>query len=201
MADVCVSEDFTVDGAGQLSIAAHTRMSHVSTLSAAPVSRRKTWSEIALPGDRMWFLQSQVVNTSPVDRPVMFRLNRPYVFLSPAQPNAIQLRDKWETEVGASPIAPAVDVTESYNGVWTASVDSGPPGGSPQRGRTFPYWPGVMVAETVMVPAGESAVLSWAGYVWTPPPWSNNANEGNEDCWYECGQPFVSSWLLPGVAS
>lgn len=199
MSEVCVSDAFTVvDGA--LGLAAWTG-AVIALREQEQISYEwPDWSGItSLPGEPLWDHEIVAVNDAPSARLAVFRLQRPYsTMFEVPQPNAMQMRDGWAYRVGPGVTAPPVSVVEDYNGAWTASADSGTfSDGTTRKGRLIRYFPGSMVDVQVHVPAGETVALRWAGWVWTPPPWSNNADDGNGRGKYVIGYTLRTLMWLP----
>lgn len=199
MSEVCVSDAFTVTD-GALGLAAWTG-AVIESREIEEISYE--WPGMtgitSLPGEALWDHTVIGTNTAGVARLAVFRLQRPYsTMLEVPQPNAMQMRDAWAYRVGPNVTAPNVSVVEDYNGAWTASADSGTfSDGTTRKGRLYLYFPGSMVDVQVRVPAGEQVALRWRGYIWTPPPWSNNADNGNGQGKYIVGYTLRTLMWLP----
>lgn len=203
MSKVCVSDAFTiVDGA--LGLAAWTGAEFYRRRVGAEVTLTQTGAIPTLPGIELWDMVEVAVNEAHVNRLAVFRLQRPIITLIVPQPNAMQVRDRWEVRVaprGGVPDIPGaleMSTAQVYNGAWTASADSGTfSNGTTRKGRMYRHFPGPMVDVQVTVPPDHTAAIRWMGYVWTPPPWSNNADAGNATGNYACTAPMLTAMLLP----
>ena len=199
--EVCVSPMFDVAAGGGLGLVA---TAGVQIAGQHQWEGDDDWSSdplTVLPGMELWDDAFELTNTADHDRYVMLRIQRPYyIAMRVPQPNALQVRDGWECRVGEDPPEPTVDVTRHYRGIWTASLDLGTTsasGGTPHAGKIEQYSPSFRVDEIVHVPAGETIIFRWAAWVWTPPPWSDNANDGHPLWDIEWGDRMVTAMWIP----
>lgn len=97
-----------------------------------------------------------------------------------SQPNAIQFRDRYTWAVNAEPSEPSL--TGYYNSQCGAGIDLGTNStAEPNPGRLWVWWDAHLEDEFYDVDAGEDFKLWYRCAVWTPEPWSDNANSGNPE--------------------
>nr|WP_280505821.1 hypothetical protein [Nocardia farcinica] len=109
--------------------------------------------------------------------PLMMRLQviRSYRTIVTSNPNAVEIWDSWRIGVGQ----PAADPT-SYglvNSICRLAIDHGTNSSAlPNYARVHQDYPATASEEWVELPAGEEIDINYRCFVWTPPPWSNNAS-------------------------
>ena len=135
-----------------------------------------------LPGRLLTDAISSWQNTSPIDQTVLLRVQRPYCNWVISNPNALQMRDNW-THVIAPAVAlpPNPDPSSVYKSQVGGSVDmSSNSSGTPTHG-LFWQWRDSHITEEILgpVPPGMTLSVWYRRYLWTPPPWSDNSNNGS----------------------
>lgn len=176
--NVCIGENLTTDDTGQLrlqpwSVPRLVRDVRASSAGDGPLTSLLT----ALPGKLLIDLKTSWRNDTPLDQQVLITVVRGSKAWLVSQPNAIQFRDRWTYAVDASPAVPVT--TNIFNSQCGSSIDVGTNSvAEPNPGRQW-MWADVNSADewvpTLLGP-GEQINIWYRCYVWTPPPWSDNAN-------------------------
>lgn len=180
MAEVCVSRNMGIDG-GVLDIEQHSVPRHVLDQTFNSTGDGTFGVQTTLPGKLM--IDSGILswtNTSPLDARVLLRIQRAYRDWQVSNPNAVQIRDRYTVAIGgADPRVP--DTSSVYNGQSGASMDVGAQfNGTPYIGVYWEWEDGTMMEDWLGPVAPGQVIKVWYRcYLWTPPPWSNNANNNN----------------------
>lgn len=127
------------------------------------------------PGRQM--LNATISWTSDSPLPSLMRLQviRRYRTIITSNPNAVQIWDSWNHKVDGTPAVP--DSYAVVNSLSTLSLDIGTDNVSqPWRGLVYQDYPATSSEEWYELPAGSALAVHYRAYVWTPPPWSNNAS-------------------------
>jgi hypothetical protein len=135
---------------------------------------------------------------SPLPLSIRIVVNRAYRDLVNSNPNAIQVRDVWNYAVsGNTPRAP--DPTSLFNSQWGGSQDLGTNSSAvPYLGLTYlatdpqmteDWYPGLV--------AGDTFKMWYRAYIWTPPPFSNNANNGTLTMSCNIRSTRIQLWAFP----
>lgn len=181
--NVCISENLTTDEAGLLRIQPWAIPRCVRDVKAlANDGDGKVNEIIALPGKLLINQRLDWKNDSPVEQDILMRIVRASPDLIVSNPNAIQFRDRWSYKVNGEP---AVPVTSGYynsqfgnaNDLGTNSV------AEPNPGKQWLWSPVTCQDEWYYNPLqpGETFYFWYRMYVWTPPPWSDNANKNSPE--------------------
>lgn len=194
MANVCVSDDFRIEG-GKLGLTAvpaagawlptiGSGLWPNSGIPGGPNFGRIT----ELPGMRISSAYVQVWNSYGVPLRMMVRAQRPTIALNVSNPNAAQVRSKWAYKVTDEAIMDPnhvnwlPDPSQDFDLQVGVSMDAGASnGGVPTRGVIMRAYPPASLEEPVpaVVQPGQHITVWFASYLWTPPPWSDNANNNN----------------------
>lgn len=179
MAEVCVSRNFDTSS-GALAAQPWSVPRHVFDTTYNSTGDGAFTQQTNLPGKLM--IDSGIqswTNDSPLDAMVLLRVhraNRDYIV---SNPNVVQIRDRFTTAVGEPPRVP--DVSNQYQGATGGGLDlSSNVSTEPKTGRLW-MWEDAVLTEDWFgpVPPGESFQIWYRCYLWTPPPWSNNANSNS----------------------
>lgn len=180
MAQVCVSQNLDIT-AGVLGIEPWSIPRHVHDVTYNSTGDGAFSAQTTLPGKLM--IDSGVIswtNTAPLDAFVLLRLQRAYRNWQTSNPNAVQIRDRYTYAIGGEdPRTP--DPTSVYTGHSGSAMDVGAQfNGTPYIGLYWEWEDGTLV-EDWLGPIGPGQVLKlwYRCYLWTPPPWSNNANNNS----------------------
>lgn len=180
--NVCVDENIGIDSAGQLVIqpwAVPRVVADVKTLGTGP-NMVTMYPEQALPG-RM--LKDQKVgwrNETPLATMMLIRVTRASKAWVTSNPNAIQFRDRWTYTLDPDGITPELPITTGiYNSQCGSAIDLGTNTvAEPSPGVEYVFVDGNTQDEWVgPLEPGEKLNLWFREYVWTPPPFSDNANK------------------------
>lgn len=181
MSRVCVSRNMSIAG-GVLGIQpwAVTRIVHDATYTS--VGDGAFTALQSLPGKLM--IDSGVISwtsDSPLDTQILLRVQRGRRMLHVSNPNAAQIRDRWTYTVdGTTPRVP--DVSSTYNGQTGTAIDLGAGvAAMPLIGQYWVYEDPALEDDWIdrVVPAGGTFKVWYRANLWTPPPWSDNANNGS----------------------
>ena len=180
MAEVCVSQNFGISG-GVLTAAQWSIPRHVYDQTFNSTGDGTFGALTTLPGKLM--IDSGIIswtNPSPLDAYVLLRVQRAYRNWQISNPNAVQIRDRYTYAIGgADPRTP--DPSSVFNGQSGAAMDVGAQSnGTPYIG-VYWEWEDPTLEEDWIgpIPAGAVLKLWYRCYLWTPPPWSNNANNNS----------------------
>lgn len=179
MAEVCVSRNLSIT-AGALGIEPFSVP--VVALDATYNSTGDgtyTLPQTVLPGRLM--IDSGIqswTNSTPLDAQMLVRIQRARRDWWTSNPNAVQVRDRYTYTVnGDSPRTP--DTSSTYHGQSGSAGDVGTDSAAqPYQAIFYEYEDGTMLEDWITVPAGAVFKIWYRAYMWTPPPWSNNANAG-----------------------
>lgn len=174
MPDICVSKNLAVT-AGKLGLPQWSVPSVVIDEGVPSVGDGNYGRLDALPGKLMIELERTWVNTAPVSRRVLLRLQRQTRVMRTASPNAVQIRDRLTHKVGGRAEIPDPSQTiQSQSGVavdlstnWLAN---------PLPGRSTVIRPPTITEDWIgPVPPGAELNIRYRCILWTPPPWADNA--------------------------
>ncbi|MFA5707943.1 hypothetical protein [Mycolicibacterium sp.] len=177
--NVCISENLTTDDAGQLRMQPWAVVRNVVDVRAlsggdGPIVAPLT----ALPGKLLIDRKASWKNTTPLPQRVLVRVTRGPRYWLTSNPNAIQFRDRWSLAVDRPAAIPVT--TGIYNSQCGSAIDLGTNSvAEPHPGRQW-RWSDINSSDEWVpqpVEPGSTLNLWYRCYVWTPPPWSNNANK------------------------
>lgn len=136
-------------------------------------------------------------NTTPIDQEVVIRVTRATKSWSTANPNAVQFRDRWSFGIDVPAAEPVV--TGIYNSQCGSAIDFGTNTiAEPKKGKQWMWHPVHMMDEWVgPVPPGSTLEVWYRCYVWTPPPYSDNANDGTPNYDFAARWARVSLIAMP----
>ncbi|MCV7424331.1 hypothetical protein H7K45_27670 [Mycobacterium yunnanensis] len=200
--NVCVDENIGVDSAGLLVIqpfAVPRVVADVKTLGTGDTAQT-LFPETALPG-RM--LKDQKVgwrNETPLPTMVMIRVIRASKAWITSNPNAIQFRDRWTYTIDEDDVTPELPITTGiYNSQTGSAIDLGTNTvAEPNPGVQYAWMDGNAQDEWVgPIAPGEKLNVWYREYVWTPPPFSDNANKNKP--LHKVQSPFtrIMLWAFP----
>lgn len=180
MAEVCVSRNLSITS-GVLGIEAFSVP--VVALDATYNSTGDgtyTTPQTVLPGRLM--IDSGVqswANSTALDAQMLVRIQRARRDWWTSNPNAVQVRDRYTYTInGDTPRTP--DTSSTYHGQSGSAGDVGTDSAAlPYQALFYEYEDGTMLEDWVTVPAGATFKIWYRAYMWTPPPFSNNANGGS----------------------
>lgn len=179
MADVCVSRNLSLDG-GALGIEPWSVFRLVGDVTGTSIGDGALTRHTRLPGKLLIDQQLSWVSDSPLPSLMLLRVTRAYRSIISSNPNAIQFRDAWEIGVDETPRVP--DPSRVLNSQAGTAMDLGTnTTAQPYYGRV--HWHQDMTTSDAWLndplPAGSTITVHYRCYVWTPPPWSDNASDNN----------------------
>lgn len=121
-------------------------------------------------------------NDSPLEAMVLIRITRASKSWIVSNPNAIQFRDRWTMTIDPDDLTPEEPVTTLiFNGQVGSAIDVGTNTvAEPNPGRQW-VWTDLNTVDEWIGPVAPGDMLNvwYRMYVWTPPPWSDNANKNS----------------------
>ncbi|MCM6774967.1 hypothetical protein NDR87_26340 [Nocardia sp. CDC159] len=176
MADVCVSRNLDLT-AGKLGVEPWSVFRLVADVTGTSTGDGALTRNTRLPGKLMINTSVSWVSNSPLPSQMMLRVTRAHRSIVSSNPNAVQMRDAWEVGIDEAPRTP--DPSRVLNSQFGTAADLGvDTTAQPYYGRIYLH------ADTTSsdtwfddpLPAGSTITIAYRCYVWTPPPWSNNAS-------------------------
>ena len=179
---VCIDQNLTTDDIGLLRMQPWAVPRLVADVIARSGNDGTLFPETALPGKLMIDQRVGWRNETPLESMVLIRITRAEKLIVVSNPNAIQFRDRWTTIIDPDDIAPSVPLTTGiYNSQCGTAIDLGTNSvAEPNVGKQW-LWIDLNCSDEWVgpVPPGSKLNLWYRCYVWTPPPWSDNANKNN----------------------
>jgi hypothetical protein len=174
---VCVDENLTVTTDGLLRLAPWSVPRNLVDVMMRSGGDGGIGATTALPGKLLIDHQDSWVNDTPVDHMVLIRVTRASKFIVTSNPNAVQFRDRWSWAQDAPASEPVV--TGYFNSKCGLSADVGTNSvAEPNPGKFWGWFPATSSDEWVgTISPGQTLNVWYRMYVWTPPPWSDNANK------------------------
>lgn len=175
---VCVDENLRVDpSTGQLSLQPWAVPRPVIDVKATSTKDGTLVNTPYLPGKLLIEQKVSWINNSPVDQMLLITVTRGPKNWITSNPNAVQFRDRWSRTIDADPAEPIV--SGIFNSQTGSAVDLGTnTTAEPNPGKQY-MWRDTHSSDEWLNPAigpGSRFQLWYRCYVWTPPPWSDNAN-------------------------
>lgn len=207
---VCVAENLVIGADGKLRLAPWTTVRNVvDVVAKSGADTTKLLETSTLPGRLLIDRQVSWMNDSPVDHDVRVELTRRWKRWVVSNPNAVQFRDRWSSAItpkdNAEPVlAEEPLVSGTQNGQTGSAGDIGTNSvAEPNPGKYWHWW-GTNTSEEWLGPLkpGETLRVWYRAYVWTPPPFSDNANKGAPAHEAEAGYARIQLIVHPrqGVA-
>jgi hypothetical protein len=174
--EICVSRNLSIS-AGKLGLAKWSAPRMVAQVTATATGDGAITGAglTAQPGRLMVEAQASWTSDSPLPSRMRLQVIRRYRTIISSNPNAVQIWDSWTHRIDGTPTVP-----NSYalvNSLCTQAMDIGTDNaGQPDPGRLYQDYPVTASEEWYELPAGSTLNVHYRCYVWTPPPWSNNAN-------------------------
>lgn len=196
---VCVAEHLTVDDSGVLSLAPWSVPRNVlDEIATSGGDTTKLLKTDSLDAARLLINWSgSWLNDTPVDHMVRVQVTRRFKRWIVSNPNAVQFRDRWSTAIDTDPEVPVVSgifnsQTGSAGDIGTNTVAEPNPG-------KFWHWWGTNTSDEWLGPIepGQRLNIAYRAYVWTPPPWSNNANKNAPSHEAEAGYARIALHAMP----
>lgn len=200
MAEACVSRNTDIVG-GDLSIAPWSLPRLVSDQTFNSTGDGSFTQLTTLPGKLM--IDSGIqswTSDSPLPVRILLRVQRAHRDLLVSNPNAAQIRDRYTwTQNGTDPRVP--ETSSVFQGQTGASIDlSSNFAGTPFIGRFWVYDDAHMIEDWIgpdLLQPGMAFKYWYRTYLWTPPPWSNNANGGSPQHSATVRNTRIQVWAFP----
>lgn len=196
--NVCISPALTTDDDGLLKLQPYA-VPRLVVDELAQGSEGKVYESQSLPGKLLIEKRVEWYNDTPLEHMVRIMVSRSDRAWITSNPNAVEIRDLWTRAIDAEPSVPVV--TGLYNGACGSSVDIGTNTVSePLPGRHW-VWEAGHLSDEYMGPVEPGSTLKvwYRAYVWTPPPWSNNANNSAPQHWASAKHSRISLMVFPRV--
>lgn len=181
MTTVCLSDDLTTTYDGALQIAPWSVPRPVADVMAKSSADGQLLETSVLPGKLLIESHAQWRNETPVEHMLLIRVTRASKHWITSNPNAVQFRDRWSWGIDQEPAEP---VTSGYFNSQCGSADDLGTNtiAEPNPGKFWHWW-GATTSDELIGPVkpGSLAKVRYRMYVWTPPPWSDNANKSSPD--------------------
>lgn len=176
--NVCLGRNLTTDDAGRLRVQPYAIPRPVVDVRASASGDGPIASTITLPGVLRINQPVSWRNDSPVPQGIKIMVVRGSRSIITSNPNAIQFRDRWTWAVDAPAARPVT--TSIYQGRLGAAWDGQTNTVSePNPGKLW-VWNDTNCAEEWLpreLQPNEQLNVWYQCYVYTPSPWSNNANK------------------------
>ena len=197
--NVCISENLITDEAGLLRAQPWTIPRCVRDVKAlSNDGDGKVYETTSLPGKLMINQQLSWKNDTMLDQTMLIRVVRGSRSLIESNPNAIQVRDRWSFAVDRLPAVPYT--SGIYNSQFGTADDLGTNSvAEPEPGVQYLWSPVSCVDEWVpySVSPGQTFNFWYRAYLWTPPPWSDNANKNSPQHYAKLGWSRCQLWAYP----
>lgn len=174
---VCVDENLTITSDGLLQLAPWAVPRNLVDVKARSGGDGKLASTTMLPGKVLLEQKASWLNDTPVQHMVVIRVTRAHKTVIVSNPNAIQFRDRWSSSIDSDATDPVV--SGIFNSECALSGDIGTNSvAEPSPGLFWGWFPATTADEWVgPVLPGQTLNVWYKMYVWTPPPFSDNANK------------------------
>jgi hypothetical protein len=178
---VCISENLTTDPVtGLLQINKWSVPKLVVDVMCPSGADGALVATTALPGKLLISQQLQWVNDAPIPRTLLIRITRGSRVWQTSNPNVIQFRDRWQ--YAANDTVPEPVTTSVLNSQTGGGVDLGTDSvAQPLPGVQWIWMGAGTTDEWVPYNLNPDDVFNfwYQCYVWTPPPFSDNANQAD----------------------
>jgi len=197
---VCIDENLGVDSQGRLSLQPWS----VPRLVADEIVNSNDGDGNIVkplthpPGKLLMDLKVSWTSDAPIDQQMLIRVQRGPRYWLTSNPNAIQFRDGWRFRINGEPTVPVM--TSNINSQCGGAIDIGTNTvAEPSPGRGW-FWTDTAL-EDEWVPRllgpGETITVWYRCYVWTPPPFSDNANKNSPQHVAKASYARVSLMTFP----
>ncbi len=195
--NVCIDENLVTDDAGALRLQPWSVPRLVADVRAVASGEGAVYPTTALPGKLLINQQVSWRNDSPLEQMVLIRVTRASRAIVVSNPNAIQFRDRWTYAVDTTPSPPVT--TGLFNGQSGASLDLNTNSVAEPNPGVWWSWTPTVSADEWWGPLkpSERFNLWYRAYVWTPPPWSDNANKNQPIHNARASWSRIQLWAYP----
>ena len=201
--NVCIDENLTVTVDGRLQLAKWSVPRLVQDVMVKSSSDGKfSKPQVVLPGVLMMDQQIVWKNDSPLPASLLISVTRGTRSWVTSNPNAIQIRDRWTRTVDRQPDMPVV--TSISNGRTGSAIDLGTNSvAEPNKGKHW-LWMGAHDSDEwypQLIDPAATFRIWYQCYYWTPPPWSDNANQNAPQHQVESRWTRIRLWAFPQQGS
>lgn len=199
-AKACIDENLTVDTGGLLRLARWSVPRLVADVIGNSGGDGLLYNIPYLPGRMLINLQTAWVNDAPVEQMLLIRVTRGTRAWVTSNPNAVQFRDRWTTSFGTN-TEPDEPITSGiFNSQCGGAVDLGTNTVAEPNPGVAHVWMGAFSSDEWVGPVlpNEQFRLKYRAYVWTPPPFSDNANKNSPQHGASAGWARVQLIAWPG---
>ena len=176
---VCVDQNLLVTEDGELRLAPWSVPQLGVDVLARSGGDGKLLPAQALPGKLLIDQRATITNDAPVRRMALVTVTRGPKHWITSNPNAIQFRDRWTTAIDAEAARPTTE--GAFNSQCGSAIDVGTNTvAEPNPGKQWQWRDAHAMDEWIgPLEPGQTLNLWYRCYVWTPPPWSDNANKNS----------------------
>jgi hypothetical protein len=195
---VCIGQNLTINANGQLQMAPWSVPNLLFDVLAQSSGDGPIVETQYPPGKLLIEQQLTWTDNTPVGYGILIRVIRRWKQWVVSNPNAIEFNDRWTWAINAPADVPST--SGLYNGQCGSSGDLGTNTIAQPDPGVFYHWWGTgsadeWVWETLNV--GDTINFWYRCYVWTPPPWSDNANMNNPQFVAAVGWTRIQIWGFP----
>lgn len=194
---VCLGENLTTDADDRLRLAPWSVPRNlVDEIIRSGGDTAAMPESITLPGRLLMDKQVSWTNDSPVAHDIRVEVTRRWKRWLVSNPNAIEFRDRWTNAISPAGTAAADIVVPEEpvtTGIFNSQAGSAEDTGTntvaePNPGLFYHWWP-TNTAEEWLGPIqpGETLSIWYRMYVWTPRPFSDDANKNSPAHQVEAG--------------
>lgn len=202
---VCIGENLTIGDDGRLRMAAHSVPRNlVDVIARSGADTTALLATTTLPGVLMIDRQVQWKNDSPVDHDIRIEVTRRWKRWITSNPNAVYFRDRWTWTITAKGDPLVVPEIPVVSGIFNSNAGSASDTGTntvaePNPGIFYHWWGTNTGEEWLPLPVrpGETLTVWYRLYVWTPPPFSDNANKNAPTHQAEAGWSRIALMGFP----
>lgn len=198
--NVCVDENLSTDESGLLVIQPFAVPRRVARVKALSGGDGTLFPQVALPGKMLINAKVGYRNVNPEPVQMVVRVVRASKSWITSNPNAIQFRDRYTYVIDMDDVEPSVPVTTSiYNSQCGSAADLGTNSvAEPNPGKQWMWVDANSADEWVgELQPGEKLNVWYRQYVWTPPPFSDNANKNKPEHKAYGQWAAVELWAYP----
>lgn len=195
---VAVGENLTINAEGELQLAPWSVPMLIHDVMVPSTADGDLVETIYQPGKLLMDQKLTWRNDTPVDMTMLIRATRRWKRWIVSNPNAIQFRDRWTWAVDADAVDPVT------GGIFNSQCGSAGDIGTntvaePNPGKFWHWWGTSSMDEWVWLPieVGQTINLWYKCYVWTPPPFSDNANKNQPQHVAEAGWTRLQMKAFP----
>ena len=198
--NVCVDENITTDDGGMLKLQPWSVPRLVGDVRCVSGGDGKLTAQTALPGKLLIDQKLGWKNDCPLSVMMLVRVIRGSKNWEVSNPNAIQFRDRWTYIWDADDLTPSIPYTSGiYNSQCGSSIDLGTNSvAEPMPGVQW-CWVDSNISDEWVGPVDPADIFNlwYRCYVWTPPPWSDNANKNQPVHIANAGFVRIQLWAFP----